>query len=215
MENKYRLSKEENLALAKNLVTKSIYSSARLEGINISLAESKAILDGIDVTRISKSSVALINDLKTAWDYTLDNIDTQINLELLCTINSLVLKSIEDFCVGTLRETEMEVSGKNILPPPNKDKVISDLEKILNNGTKTQQAIECFLYGCSNQLFSLGNKRTFMIVSNMILIQDGAGLMIVDDKDLIDFNLKLLYFYNTAKSQPLKDLLYNNCIIDK
>lgn len=215
MENKYCLSKEESLLLAKRLQYKSIYSSARLEGINITYSEIQAILQDINVTRVSGKSIRIIKNLKTAWDYILDNIDTDINLDLLCKINSLVLQDFEDDGAGQLRDADMEVSGKNILPPPKPMEVISDLERILSTGSATDKAIECFLYGCINQLFSIGNKRAFMIAANMILIKNGAGLLIVDDKDLIDFNLKLLYFYNTKKSEPLKELLYKNCLTVK
>lgn len=216
MENKYRLSKEENLLLAKRLIIKSIYSSARLEGINITYLETQAIIDGINVTRVSNKSIHIIKNLKTAWDYVLDNIDQDISLDLLCKINSLVLQDIVDIGVGFLRNADMEVSGKNILPPPKREKVLIDLEEILkNSGSATQQAIECFLYGCINQLFFIGNKRACMVVANMLLIKNGAGLIIVDDKDLIEFNLKLLYFYNTHKSELLKELLYNKCLIAK
>ncbi len=215
MENKYNLSKEDNLSLAKNLKTRSIYSSVRLEGINITYAETQAILNGINVTRISQKSTDIIKNLKLAWDYCLDNIEKDIDLDLICKINSLVLNGLDEENAGKLRDADMEVSGKNILPPPKYDDVIIALETILNSGTSVDKALNCFLYGCINQLFFIGNKRAFMLASNMILIKNGAGLMLVDEKHLIDFNLKLLYFYNTAKSLPLKELLYNNCITAK
>ena len=216
MENKYCLSKEENLLLAKKLMTKSIYSSARLEGIAITYPETQAIIDGINVTRVSSKNIKIIKNLKSTWDYVLDNIDQEVNLDLICQINSLVLNDFEDIGAGLLRDADMEVSGKNILPPPEREKVLIDLEEILkNSGSATQQAIEYFLYGCINQLFFIGNKRAFMIAANMILIKNGAGVMVVDDKNFIDFNLKLLYFYNTHKSEPLKELLYTKCLIEK
>lgn len=46
MENKYDLTLEQNVFLAKRNLVDNIYANARMEGINITFSETKMILDG-------------------------------------------------------------------------------------------------------------------------------------------------------------------------
>ncbi|NLC17338.1 MAG: Fic family protein [Clostridiales bacterium] len=205
-----RLSKEDNLALARNYLTKSIYSCARMAYINITPDELKAVLDDIDVSRISDEHKKIIKNLNRAWQYALDNLDSEINLDLICKINAIILDGCEDVQGGVLRT---KVNHKN-MPPPDPQKTIEDLKNISKIEDPLEQALECFLYGgCKNRLFWLGNKRAFLIAANIILIRGGAGLLIIQDKDLVDFNLKSLYYFNTDKKDPLKEFLVENCLI--
>ena len=62
-----------------------------------------------------------------------------------------------------------------------------------------------FVWKVQKQAVWLGNKRAFLIAANIILIRGGAGLLIIQDKDLVDFNLKSLYYFNTAKKTRSKN----------
>ena len=44
MENKYNMTQEQNIFLAKRNLVDNIYSNARLEGINITFPQTKTIL---------------------------------------------------------------------------------------------------------------------------------------------------------------------------
>lgn len=204
------LSKEDNLKLAQNYLTKSIHSCAKMANINITPTETQALLDDVDVSRISDEHKRIIKNLQKAWQFALDNIDSEINLDWISKINAIILDGFEDVQGGVLRT---KVNHKN-MPPPDLKKTIEDLKKISEIEDPLEQALECFLYGgCKNRLFWLGNKRAFLIAANIILIRGGAGLLIIQDKDLVDFNLKSLYYFNTDKKEPLKEFLIENCLI--
>ena len=49
MLNKFLLTKEQNIFLAKKVLVSNIYNSAKLEGINTTYPDTKTILDGINV----------------------------------------------------------------------------------------------------------------------------------------------------------------------
>ena len=49
MEDKFKMTREQNIFLAKRNVVDYIYKSARLEGINITFPETQAIFDGMGV----------------------------------------------------------------------------------------------------------------------------------------------------------------------
>lgn len=200
------LSRQDNLELAKKYLIKGIYSCAKLANINITFHEIQAVLENIDVYRISPEHKSIIKNLQKAWNYALDNLDQTPDLDFLCKINSIILDNEQ---AGKLRDKPNE---KN-LPPPDPETVKKDLETILRIEDTLEKALEYFLYGCKYQLFSNGNKRTVLIATNSILIKNGAGLLLIQDKDYVDFNLKSLYYYNTGKSKPFKDFLVENCII--
>ena len=51
-----------------------------------------------------------------------------------------------------------------------------------------------------------------MTLANKILISAGAGFPTITDKHMEQFNALLLDYYNTGKSEALKDFLYENTI---
>ena len=52
MENKYNLTLEQNIFLAKRNLVDNIYSNARMEGLNVTFPQTKTILDGINVPEL-------------------------------------------------------------------------------------------------------------------------------------------------------------------
>lgn len=50
------------------------------------------------------------------------------------------------------------------------------------------------------------------MLANKILISAGAGIMTITDKYMEQFNVSLLEYYNTGKSDKLKRFLYDNAI---
>lgn len=78
--------------------------------------------------------------------------------------------------------------------------------------TATDKALEVFTWGTRGQYFWDGNKRTSLMLANKILISAGAGIMTITDKYMEHFNVLLLEYYNTGKSDKLKRFLYDNAI---
>lgn len=52
MQNKYNLTLEQNIFLAKRNLVDNVYSNARTEGLNITFPEIKTILDGVNVPNL-------------------------------------------------------------------------------------------------------------------------------------------------------------------
>ena len=86
------------------------------------------------------------------------------------------------------------------------------INNILEIENDTQRAIEYMLYGMRNQLFWDGNKRTSIIVANKIMIENGAGILRISDKNLEEFNILLSDFYTTNHKEKITEFLYNKCI---
>ena len=212
MKNKYNLTKEQNIFLAKRNIVDNIYSNARMEGINITFPQTKTILEGVNVPNLRIDEIQVVLNLRDAWQYVLNNIDKDFNLEFICKINEFVARN-ESIEWGALRTGKVEVTGTNYIPEiPNKTDVENRINDILKIENTTERAIEYMLYGIKAQLFWDGNKRTSTIAANKIMIENGAGIIKVPDSKLEEFNILLSDYYTNGKKEDIKMFIYNNCI---
>lgn len=204
---------EQNLFLAKRNLVDNIYNSAKLEGCNVTFPETQTILDGVNVGSVKLDDITTILNLRDAWRFITTTIDEPFSLEYLCRINEHVSRN-ESIDWGKLRTGKVGISGTEYIPPiPNKDTVIAGLSKIEQIERDTEKAITLFLWACRSQLFWDGNKRTSTIAANKILIAAGEGILTIKDRDVIEFNKRLLEYYNTGDVSVLNQWLYDNCIV--
>lgn len=81
MENKYNLSLEQNVFLAKRDIVDNIYSNARMEGLNVTFPQTQTILDGVNIPELKLDEIQVILNLRDAWKYVLNNVEEELNLE--------------------------------------------------------------------------------------------------------------------------------------
>lgn len=173
MENKYNLTQEQTIFLAKRNIVDNVYSNAKMEGINVTLPQIKTILDGVNVSSLKIDEIQCILNLRDAWKYIIDNISEKVDLEFICKINGLVARN-ESIQWGELRTGRVEISGTDYIPEiPSRDLVKKEIDEILQIKNETERAIEYMLYGMRKQLFWDGNKRTSIICANKIMIENG------------------------------------------
>ena len=171
MQDKFHLTKQQNLFLAKNTLALNIYNSARLEGINTTYPDTQTILEGVNVPTLKLDEINCILNLRDAWNYTLTNIDAEVNLDFICKVNSFVSRN-ESLEWGVLRNGKVGINGVDYIPDiPNEKDIINNIENILKEKSTTLKSINLMLYLMRSQVFWDGNKRTSMIVANKILIQ--------------------------------------------
>ncbi len=212
MENKYQMTLEQNIFLAKRNLVDNVYANARMEGINVTFPQTKTILDGVNVPSLKLDEIQCILNLRDAWKFVINNIGKTFNLDFICKVNEYVARN-ESLEWGTLRTGKVEITGTQYIPEiPNKENVEKNIENILKIENATQRAITYMLYGMRSQLFWDGNKRTSTIVANKIMIENGAGIIKVPDERLEKFNKLLTEYYNSNNMQNVGDFIYENCI---
>ena len=212
MYNKYNLTKEQNIFLAKRNIVDNIYANARMEGLNITFPQTKTILDGINVPNLKLDEIQVILNLRDAWKYVINNIDIPFNIEFICKINELVSRN-ESIEWGNLRSGKVEITGTSYIPKiPIKTEVEERIKEICKIENTTERAIEYMLYGMKAQLFWDGNKRTSTIVANKIMIENGNGIIKVPENKLEEFNILLSKYYTDDHKDDIKQFLFNNCI---
>ena len=212
MENKYNLTKEQNIFLAKRNIIDNIYCNARMEGINVTFPQTKTILEGVNVPNLKIDEIQKILNLRDAWNYAINNIDEKFDLEFVCKINENVARN-ESIQWGKLRNGKVEITGTNYIPEiPEEENVRNKINAILKIDNPTNRAINYMLWGMREQLFWDGNKRTSTICANKIMIENGAGIIKVADSNLEEFNELLTDYYNTNNMEKIEMFLYEKCV---
>ena len=102
MENKYNMTLEQNIFLAKRNLVDNIYASARMEGLNVTFPQTKTILEGVNVPNLKIDEIQCILNLKDAWKFVINNIDEKFNLEFICKVNEHISRN-ESIEWGKLR----------------------------------------------------------------------------------------------------------------
>ena len=212
MKDKYNLTLEQNIFLAKRNLVDNIYANARMEGLNITFPETKTILEGVNVPNLKIDEIQCILNLRDAWKYLINNIHADFNLDFISKINELVARN-ESIAWGVLRQGGVQITGTDYIPEiPDEEDVKRQINNILQIENATERAIEYMLYGTRSQLFWDGNKRTSTICANKIMIENGCGIIKVPDNKLKDFTVLLSEFYSTNSKEKIKQFLFDNCI---
>lgn len=212
MKDKFNLTLEENVFLAKKQLISSIYMGAKIEGLNVTFPETQTILEGVNVPNVKLDEINTILNLRDAWKYVLDNIKEEISLDFILKINSYVSRN-ELLSWGVLRTGNVGISGTDYIPKiPEEQEVKQEIEKILAIPNITLRSIKYMLYGMRNQLFWDGNKRTSMIIANKIMIMNGKGIILIKDENLLEFNKLLTDYYTNGLDSEIIEFLYNKCI---
>ena len=217
MNDKFHMTLEENVFLAKKLLVESIYNTAKLEGVNTTFPETEAILDGVNIPGAKLDDIQVILNLRDAWrDMLADASHAIVDLDFIKKINASVSRN-ESLAWGVLRTGRIGISGTNHKPEiPDEEEVSRAIDELLSDVAKsvTERAIDVALYIMHEQLFWDGNKRTANLVANAVLIWHGAGVMSISPSDIAEFNRLLKYYYDTNDDQELKKFVYEIAIIN-
>ena len=199
MKDKFNLTREQNVFVAKRNIVDYIWKSANLEGIGVTYPETQVIYDNGIVNGLTVDNIIAINNLKYAWEFILENDNIDYDFNSLCQIHKLTCdKLVLD---GNL--------GRLIINP-----VKEELVKLFNQPlkTKTEIAIEVMLWIMRRQMFIDGNKRVAMLFANKIMIDNGCGIITISQENQPMFFEKLINFYESGDNTDLKEWIYETSI---
>ena len=211
--NKYNLTAEQSRFLAKKKWDENVYCGMRMENRAVTFPQTQTILNGVNVPGVQIDDIQAILNMRDAWRYLMNTVDEPLTVDYICKLNEFIARN-EALVWGKLRTGNVGISGTDYMPPiPEYILVETQLVAILNEDTTaTEKALNAFLWGARGQFFWDGNKRTSMTVANKILLSEGAGVLTITDKHMEQFNALLLDFYNTGKTEDLKQFLYDHAI---
>ena len=195
MKDKFKMSQEEILFWAKRNIIDYIWKSANLEGISATYPDTESIFEGLAPEGFAVKDILAINNLKRAWYFISEHLGVEVNYVLVCHINSII-------------------GGTDWVPNiPEEEQVKEQLKRIQREySTITEQAIELMLYLMRSQLFNDGNKRTAMMVANLLTMTHGVGIISIPINHQNEFRKKLVDYYETGNNSELKQFIYDHCI---
>lgn len=128
-------------------------------------------------------------------------------------INGIIAQG-EALYAGRFRNGSTYISGTKTYKAPDKLDMIffEEIHTILDGFSPIEQSIRLFLWGCINQFYLDGNKRTSRIIANGILINSGTGVLNIKARDILEFNTLMVDFYDTCNATAIVKFLSEKCI---
>ena len=211
MQDLYKLTKEQNIFIAKRNIVDYIWKSANLEGIAVTYPDTQVIFDGYSVQGYKVEEITAINNLKKAWQFLLNDIDLEINLAYICQINKIIGEGIF-YNPGIIRSTPVNIGGTTWQPPiPFESQIKEELDRV-SGESNTERAINMMLYLMRKQIFLDGNKRTAMLIANKIMIENGCGIISIPIDRQPEFYKLLIKYYETNNKEDIAQYIYDYCI---
>ncbi|MEB3103035.1 Fic family protein [Ferviditalea candida] len=210
---KFFLTRQHSLFLAKKKWDENIYCGMKMENRNITFPQTQTILNGVNVPGVTLDDIQAVLNMRDAWRYLVSAIDEPTTLAYICKLNEYVARN-EALEWGVLRTGSVGISGTDYVPPlPISSEIEQELAVLLSaDTTNTEKAITAFLWGARRQMFWDGNKRTSLLLANKLLLEKGNGMLTITEKNMGQFNELLTAYYNTNDMRTIKVFLYEHAI---
>lgn len=199
------------IEMAKRLLVDSIWKSANLEGLGTTFPKTEAILANAPTETKSEEVLFVIN-MKRAWQFLLDNLDSPNNIMLLREYNKVVGELLFRNN-GEIRTFPVQIGGTSWEPElPNSAAIIADLQEIDKIDDIELKALKFFCFVARTQMFIDGNKRVAQLIANKVLIENDIGIFQIPIDKLEQFKILLIGFYETADDTAIIDFMKESCI---
>lgn len=213
MDAKYRMTREQNVFVAKRNIVDYIWKSAKLEGLGVTYPDTDAIYNGLGIDNVPVKDIIAINNLKHAWQFILTNLDYPLDYPYICKVNQIVGGDSLVYGAGYIRNIPVTMGGTSWKPDmPIESQIKEELLDIQAMACPTEKAITLMLYLMRKQMFVDGNKRTAMLAANHIMISAGCGVLSIPIEKQRSFMQLLIPFYETGDMTEIQSFVYNECI---
>jgi len=196
----------------RRYIAQFVYDTAALEDSPFTFPEVQTLLDGITVGGHKLSDQKLITNQRDSWDLLfklLEGEKFELSKEIACRLQG---KAVEEEALewGCFRTGSVRISGTEYRPPKYEDLdstwskmigTISEMEDIPN------KAMLLFLEMARSQYFWDGNKRTGRLMMNGALLSNGISPILIPAKEKLEFNSKMIKFYDSGDEKEMMDFL--------
>lgn len=197
--------------MAKRLLIDSIWKSANLEGLGTTFPKTEAILANAPTETKSEEVLFVIN-MKRAWQFLLDNLDSPNNVMLLREYNKVVGELLFRNN-GEIRTFPVQIGGTAWEPElPNSIDIAERLQEIDRLENIELKALKCFCFVARTQMFADGNKRVAQLIANKILIENNIGIFQIPIEKLERFKTLLIEFYETNADETIIGFMKDFCV---
>lgn len=213
VENKFNMTKEDNIFFAKRKLIDNIYKSANLEGIAVTFADTYSFMNNVNTGNISIDDMLKLKGLKDAWEYVLNTIDEELTIDYIKKIHFQVCKGQNIFPLGDFRDKDVGVTGTSWRPKlPIECNYEKELKDIMSISNDLDRCISLFCWIQRSQMFLDGNKRVANLVANKEMIRYGQGIIAVPVEKIGEYFVLLINYYETNDMTCIKEWIRNNCV---
>jgi len=207
---------ELNLVLAEKYRTDYVFNTAALEWNAMTYPEVETLLEWITVWGHKLSDEKQILNQNNSWTKLLElikNWEFEIDKKTFLILHKEIAKE-EALERWVFRNANVKIWWTNFLPP--NFKILNEefnkwIKKITEEKIFTEnpilQAISIFLFSALNQFFFNWNKRTWRIMMNWILLENWLSILNILAKDKLEFNTKMIKFYDTQDADEILEFL--------
>jgi len=204
---------------AKKIFAEIIHDITALEGNPFTLPEIQTLLDGVTVGGHKISDAEQVLNQKNALLHLFKLVESgefQITSQTACVLQSIAARG-EALKLGVFRDGPVSISGTVYKPP------VADLEKnflqmaaeVAKQQNPFAQAMLAFLHVARTQCFWDGNKRTGRLLMNGILLKAGQDIITIPANKQLEFNQKMIAFYESGDATEMMNFLSPLQIRDK
>ena len=186
----------------------AINSMAVLEKISFTSEQIDDLINYKVLERVDSYEIETIINIKNAWRNMIENLFNKLSIKEIIKTNEIIAHH-QALYVGMIRYTLASVSGEFEIPPQNPEALNRYLEYILNNHQISiyEKSLNIFYRIITNQWFWDGNKRTAFVIANKLLIEAGAGILLVTEENKDEFN-ELLYKCYKSNNGENRDVFF-------
>ncbi|MDR0857173.1 MAG: Fic family protein [Mycoplasmataceae bacterium] len=179
--------RNEKIEMAHSCMIQSIYEVSKIEGVPFTFPQTEQIVLKEHDAKFERNSIDFdtVIRLKRGYEMCLRLANDEDNFITFNDIASLnqVIGQYAYISYGVLRTTQPAVRyGENVYNPPEEsDTKRSEWKKYLTiTKTSIDSILEQFFYIIKEQCFNDGNKRTAILVTNVLLLKRNIGFLELD-----------------------------------
>ena len=213
MNNKSRMSIDDNIFFAKRKLIDSLYKSANLEGIAVTFADTVEFINNVNSGKISVDNMLKLKGLKDAWEYVLNTVEDDLTTDYIKKIHFEICKGQNVIPLGEYRNSGVGITGTNWRPKlPSECDYDKELKDIMDIHDDLDRCITLFCWIQRSQMFKDGNKRVANLVTNKEMIKNGLGIISVPVGKIGTYFTELINYYESNDNSKFKEWILNNCV---
>lgn len=181
------------------------YNALNIEGVAVTIAETQDLLNNKNIYSLKDTDNLIATNFINSLSYINSIIEKGFDkyelIEYMKRINLYLLNGLHSEA-GNIRYSNIRVSGSNYIPKiPVEFEIREDIMKNINN--ILEDPLELYCYVTRNQIFADGNKRTALLMVNLILYKDNKYFS-VDEEYADEYRVKLIEMYETGDTKKFK-----------
>ncbi len=198
--------------LAKRQLIDVMWKTASIEVDGITFPDTQEILEGRAPAGMAVNDIIVVNNIKHAWMFLLENIDRPVDWQYVSEYNRILGAGlIRD--AGKLRTNDVRIGGTDWIPDlPTMESSHDEIGSLMEIEPPEDRALLMFCRITRGQWFNDGNKRTALMTTNHALINAGIGVFSISPSLKRDFTAKLLRYYESNDDAPFRSWLRDNAI---